>query len=156
MELLKGEYSVGMILDPQNKILLQRKDGGHFFWPNYWSLFGGGMKNGESSLECLVREVKNESELVLSDIKLFSIRKFSEVARVGPRKDVLKRQGKANYFAARFNGDLSKISVGEGAGFSVFDEEEIARYNQLGLVIPYLYEAIAQFYKEIKEGTFTF
>lgn len=146
--------SVGLILNPKDQILLQRKDEGAWFWPNYWCTFGGFIKENEDPLEAFKREMRDELGLELSGAKFFSRFQALEVARIGPKKGVLERNVNANYYAARFDGNLKKIRFGEGAGFSVFDEKELARYNQLGLVIPHVYEAIQKFYEAFRAGTF--
>ena len=155
MESINKDISVGLIINQKDQLLLQKKDRGYFFWPNYWCLFGGGIKNNETSLKALVREMKNENGLSLSDIKLFCIKEYSDVAKIGKEKG-LKRYGKLNCFTARFLGDLKEIKVKEGIGFAFFDYDEIKKYNKLGLIIPYLYEVIDEFYKSLDGGTFNF
>jgi 8-oxo-dGTP pyrophosphatase MutT (NUDIX family) len=134
MELEKKKFSVGLILNPQNEILLQRKDGGAWFWPNYWCTFGGGIKNGEDPLETFSREMKQEIGLEFSEIRFFDSHEFEEIAKAGPKKGELKRIVEVNYFEARFDGDLKKIRFGEGAGFSVFDEAELVKYNETSFI----------------------
>jgi len=143
----------GLILNPKNQILLQRKDEEAWFWPNYWCTFGGAIRDNEDSLEAFNREVKEELGLEFSDVKFFSSIQALEVARTGPKKG-FKRIINSHFYATRFDGNLKNIRLGEGAGLSFFDEEEIAKYNQLGLVIPHVYEAIQKLYESLRAGTF--
>ncbi|MEK6872940.1 MAG: NUDIX hydrolase [Nanoarchaeota archaeon] len=146
MKTIERNYSVGMPLDPNNRLLLQRKDSGYIFWPNYWCTFGGGMKKGEYPLETIVREIKEENGLELTDIKLFELQPFVDYSKFG---DPIERKGFVYYFGSRFDGNLKKVRIGEGAGFSVFDREELVRYNKLGLIVPNNYEVIDRFMNSI-------
>lgn len=143
MKTIEREYAVAMPLDPQNRILLQNKDSGYVFWPNYWCTFGGGMGAGEEPRITLAREVREENGLVLSDVRLFDSREFEDYSQFG---EEITRRGLVHYFEARFDGDLSKIALREGGGFKLFEEEELARYNELELVVPYNYAVIKDFY----------
>ena len=91
--------------------------------------------------------MKEENELILTDVAFFECRYFSEETKFG---DPVRREGNVHYFSARFDGDLKKIRIGEGSGFSIFDREELIRYNKLGLIIPHNYEVIEMFYKNLE------
>lgn len=142
MKIIERNYCVAMPLDTENRLILQRKDSGYPFWPNYWCTFGGGMKNNENPLETLIREMKEENNLELFDVKLFESQKFVDYSKIG---DPIERKGTVHYFSARFDGDLGKIRLREGAGFSIFDKPELYRYNELGLIVPYNFEVIDRF-----------
>lgn len=142
MKIIDREYTVAMPLDPKDNLLLQRKDSGYRFWPNYWCTFGGGLKKGEVPIEALVREMREENGLILTDIALFESQSFSDETKFG---DPIRRQGIVHYFSARFDGDLKKVRIGEGAGFSIFDKAELIKYNKLDLIVPYNYEVIERF-----------
>lgn len=147
MGTITGDHVVGIILNPANQVLLQRKDSTYDWWPGYWCTFGGGVEEGESLESALVREIDEETGLSLSDIKYFMEQSFSEQTKQGPFK---KRSGTIHYFSAKFDGDLSMIVLGEGAGFSIFDERELDGYNDLGIVVPKNYEAIKEFYESLR------
>ncbi len=70
-------YQIGAlaIIEKDDTILLeQRSDGGQ------WSLIGGGMEQDESVVQCLIREVKEETGLEVIDWALFGV--FSEPSRI--------------------------------------------------------------------------
>lgn len=146
MKTIGREYAVAMPLDPKNNLLLQRKDSDYKFWPNFWCTFGGGVKPGETLTNTLLREMMEENGLILTDIALFESQSFSDETKFG---DPIKRQGIVHYFSARFDGDIKKIKIGEGAGFSIFDKPELYRYNELGLIVPYNFEVIDRFISSI-------
>lgn len=53
--------SVGcLVLSKDNKIVLQLRDSDAPTFPNHLATFGGGIENGESPMEALVRELKEE------------------------------------------------------------------------------------------------
>ena len=87
-------------------------------------------------------KMSEENGLILTDIIIFDSQEFSDITKFG---EPVTRQGTVHYFGARFDGDLKKVRIGEGAGFSVFDRDELVRYNKLGLIVPYNYEVIKRF-----------
>ncbi|MBS3093933.1 NUDIX hydrolase [Candidatus Pacearchaeota archaeon] len=139
MKTIQRSYVVALPLNHRNNLLLQRKDRGYKFWPNYWCTFGGGMKDGEGLEDTFLREMREENGLLLTYIAHFESQIFFDETKFG---DPLRREGVVHYFSARFDGDLKKVKIGEGAGFSLFDKDELARYNQLGLIVPYNYTVI--------------
>ena len=146
MKIIQRDYAVAIPIDPKNNVLLQRKDSGYRFWPNFWCTFGGGLKEGETPVNTLIREMREENGLTLSDIALFESQSFCDETKYG---EPTRRQGIVHYFSARFDGDLKKIKFGEGAGFSIFDKPELYRYNELGLIVPYNFEVIDRFISSI-------
>ena len=114
--------------------------------------FGGGIEAGEKSLDTAIREKYEE---LGKKVGLIGEPKFFISSTWEEGEGVQKRKVNANYFATKFDGDLSKIVLGEGAGFSVFNEEILALYNQHGLVVTPNYSAIEKFYQSLKDGTFT-
>jgi len=145
METFERKYAVGIILDPDNQALLQKKTMTYDWWPGYWCTFGGGVRDQEDPEVAFRREMREEHGLMLSDIELFLEQEFEEMTRQGPQK---KRHGKISYFSARFNGVLSNVRLREGAGFALFEHSELVKYNEFGLVVPNNFGAIDKFYEE--------
>jgi 8-oxo-dGTP diphosphatase len=69
---LKCNRFVGIVLvNFEGKVLLQLRGKHDFLYPNYWTLPGGKVEEGESPELAIVREVKEELGLDLHDFKLF-------------------------------------------------------------------------------------
>ncbi len=143
--LVEKDYAVGLILDPKNRMLLQKKDEGYTWWPGYWCTFGGGIKNNEDPLTTFLREMKEENQLEFSKINLFFKQIFEEETKIGLRK---KRRGNIFYFEASFDGNLSKLKLGEGGGAAIFTYNELVTYNDHNLIVPNNFEIIDKFYEE--------
>jgi len=146
-------FSLWLPIDPNERILLQRKDERYPRWPNRWCTFGGRIEHGENSLDTALREKYEE---LGKKIGLIGKPKFFVSSTWEEGEETQKRKVNANYFATRFDGDLSKLVLGEGAGASIFDSDTISHYNELGLVHVPNYQAIEKFYQSLKDGTFIF
>jgi len=66
------------------------------------------------------------------------------------------RKINANYFIAPYDGDVSRIALGEGAGFSKFSIERLSQYNEQEYVVPPNFAAVKKFYQVLKTGNFKF
>jgi ADP-ribose pyrophosphatase YjhB (NUDIX family) len=105
---------ISVVLKSKGKFLLQLRDNKKWIKnPNKWSLFGGGIKNGESSKEAAIRERKEELELDLKerDLLLISKTKFRKVPHYNflLKKDIL----------------ISKLNLQEGQAMKLFSRKEI-------------------------------
>lgn len=59
-----------VIVNEYNEILIQLRDDGNGVsipYPNMWTLFGGTLEGSESLLGCLIREMKEELDIILSE-----------------------------------------------------------------------------------------
>lgn len=115
-----------IIVDPSGKILLQRKDLGYKFGPGKWSLFGGHIERNETREEAMIREIREE---IGTDIDLTNLKYFKNFID----EFMLKGNKKVDHevFILNFDGDLSKIKLGEGAGFSLFEISELKKLDIL-------------------------
>ena len=62
----------------QEVLLFLRDDVDHIPYPNMWDVPGGHVEPGESPRACIVREMKEEMGLNLSEFDLFSVREFTD------------------------------------------------------------------------------
>ncbi|MBI2043108.1 NUDIX domain-containing protein [Candidatus Pacearchaeota archaeon] len=167
----KRDYSVGIILSPSNGVLLQKKGEG-YPWKNsetwwsggkgpgqgswipsssgayYFGLFGGGMKDGETSEQTFAREKREEGlELLSGKAKDFLSQEFAE------RTSVRMREGTLNYFVVRFDGNIKNFRDKEAAGLVLACEEEVRGYFG-GMIFKPNLDAILTLYDSLKEGIF--
>lgn len=166
VETTKRNYSVGIILSPDNDVLFQKKGRG-YPWANseswtkedgiwtpssnikyYFGLFGGGMKEGETPQTTFAREKKEEGlELLSGEAKPFLSQEFAE------RTDTKKREGIINYSVVRFNGNIKNFRDKEAAGLVLACEDEIRGYFGKLVFQPNL-KAVLKLYESLKEGIF--
>jgi len=103
---INRDYSGIIIEDMEGRFLFQlRDDNPKIPDPNKWSLFGGGIEKGETPLQAIKREVKEELGLYLDscDLKLL----FKKESR----------SSKRYVFYYKLNKDLKNIKINEGQRF---------------------------------------
>ena len=142
---MTDRYVGVIILNPVNHILLQRKDFGYKKWPGFWTTFGGKLNENETIYEGIHREIEiEETGLSLEEITFFDSISLDE------RKYMIQVDpsiGNCFFYSARFNGDLSKISLREGAGFSLWHPDELPQIREK--TFPYVYEVLERFYQQL-------
>ena len=68
-----------IFVDDQNRILLLlRDDKPDIPYPNMWDVPGGHVDSEETPGDCIIREMKEEMELQLTEFSLFSIMEFDD------------------------------------------------------------------------------
>jgi len=122
---LTYDVTAAIILDLNNRILLQKKDSGYVLGPGKWCLCGGGIDENETAEETIKREIKEELGITIKEISFFD--DFFYEGFLGG-KDV-KIYHKV--FIIKFDGDLKKITLGEGAGFALFEKSELQKLDIL-------------------------
>lgn len=133
------------------KVFIRNKNTGKFLFvlrenisnitnPGRWGLIGGGIKDGETPLEALEREVKEESNIEIHDIEYLMSRDI-----------VQKLKGKdipivGHLFVANTHYDIDEIKVYEGEKAQYFTLDEIKRED----LVPALKEIIDAYEGELK------
>ena len=117
----KREHNIASIifLNERGEMLLQKKELIFKRWPGRWSMFGGGIKNGESPEDTIQREVGEELGVKIENLKLYKIFNYEDPDRTG----------KMHAYTASFVNKISDIKLGEGAGFAFFAPHEIANLH---------------------------
>ena len=100
-----------IFLNEQNAILLQLRDNKpNIPYPNMWAIPGGHIGKGETPLECILREVKEELGVELNEAALFvAAERF---------------YGREHTYWARANFRLEDITLTEGQGVQWFTYDE--------------------------------
>lgn len=126
------------------RVLLQRKDLGYKWNPGMWGFFGGKIEQGEdrSGMESVVREQWEEIGFALPDLKPFKVHAYRDVAPATGDQ----REGNLHVYTGSFDGDLSKIRLREGAGMSLWEEQEIWSLN----AVPHNKDVVMEFYRSLR------
>ena len=134
-----GRAVVALFHDRHRRLLLQLRDA----FPEVpgggtWSLFGGGVEDGEDLGQALVREIDEELGLRLP---ITDYRPFGWLQGFSARKP--------RVFVARCGIPIEsqQIRLGEGAGFAFFTAEQCRRLDQSPLLTPVLQAYFGAMYK---------
>ena len=99
-------------------MLYLREDKPSIPHPGYWDIFGGGINDGETPEEGIRREVMEEIEREIEDLKYLG-------------KLIYKKDSLCNYdceismFAGKINYSLNKIKLNEGVKIGFFKFEDL-------------------------------
>ncbi|VVB78107.1 Nucleoside triphosphatase NudI [uncultured archaeon] len=110
----------GIILKKGEKFLLQlRDDKKEIAYPNHWSIFGGSIEPGETPMQAIIREVKEELGINIEkkDIRIFSKTNLDGI--------------EFNIFKADLKYELNELTLGEGQAMELFSKEEILKLKNL-------------------------
>jgi len=111
-------------------LLLLRDDLPDLPYPNMWDVPGGHVEKDETPEECIVREMQEEMNLIIHDVKIFSVIEFSD------------RVEYTFWVTLNFNED--DVNLTEGQRIKWFSETE-AKNIELAYGFN---EIIENFYKE--------
>jgi len=118
--MIKRNIAECMIFNKKEEFLLQKKT---IDYPSVakgqWCFFGGEIENGEYPEKAIKRELKEELGIDIKDVELFEKRKYN----------LKEFHGDAYMFIAHFHGNMSEISLSEGAGFAFFEYSELKDLN---------------------------
>lgn len=96
-------------------LLFLRDDKNNIPYPNTWDLLGGHLEAGESPEECIIREMKEELNLELSDFSKFAQIEFHD-------------RTEHTYFK-KLDVDLIELSLREGQKLSWFRIDDLAEID---------------------------
>ncbi|NES08099.1 MAG: NUDIX domain-containing protein [Okeania sp. SIO2F4] len=112
----KIQGCVIILFNSDNKILLVLRDNKESIpFPNSWNLLGGFIEKGESPEECIRREIREEIEIELGNIKFFQ--KYT----VYDREHYI--------FWKQINLDLTQVKLNEGQRLAYFSKDELEKYQ---------------------------
>ncbi|MBD3355505.1 NUDIX domain-containing protein [Candidatus Woesearchaeota archaeon] len=76
LKIMRRDVSVILLYDKEKRVLIQHRDDDAPTLPGYWAFFGGGIEEGESPVEALIRETYEELEYNIRNPKLMIVQKF--------------------------------------------------------------------------------
>lgn len=131
------------------KVFIKNKKTGEFLFflrdnkpdipnPNRWGMLGGGIEDGELPEEALKREVGEESNIVLTDIKLLGEKNITLIVNEKPTP------GKIYFFLAYTDNTLENLTLQEGQKLGYFTLEKM---KEMKNVSPSIIEAIDEYEK---------
>ena len=132
-----------LILNSNDEILMQlrsKKSGLKF--ANYWTLFGGNIKTGENKNQALQRELKEELNVEIQDIKFLKTLQVTIDDKIN-----LPIEAVYHLFVGWVDEKITDIKSNEGEGLRFFKLEELDNHN----IVPFFKEAIISYFKEKKE-----
>lgn len=94
-----------ILYNEKNEILLQHRDDNAKTYPNKWCIFGGGIEKGETPIQALKRELKEELNYDVKNPKLVLEKKVDEKK--------YKRKLKFFIFIEEYD-EQQKLILGEG------------------------------------------
>jgi len=103
--------SIIFVNDAGQVLLLLRDDNPAIPYPNMWDLPGGHVEPDETPRECIVREMREEMGLELTDFEPASVMEFSDRFE--------------HTFWTRANLQIDEINLTEGQRLQWFSREEI-------------------------------
>ncbi|MFF9051552.1 NUDIX domain-containing protein [Streptomyces erythrochromogenes] len=107
--------AVAIITNRRGQLLLHlRDDLPHIAWPAHWSLLGGGCDAGESPATAIVRELDEEAGLTTD-----SLTELGEITDHRGSGQII------TFFAARWDGDETRLPLSEGVKLQFFAPEHL-------------------------------
>lgn len=115
----KNAVAALIVLDDGRFLMQQRDDIQGIFYPGYWGLFGGAIEPGETAVEALVREVREELAFEVTGQTYFTKVVFDfDFAGLGALDRFF-------YEVEMPVSAMSKLKLGEGAAFDAFTSEQV-------------------------------
>ncbi len=112
-------------------LLILRDDSPDIPYPNMWDIPGGHIEDGETPIECIIREMKEEIGTDINSCSLFKVYNFMD------RTEYV--------FSIRMDLNTNKIILTEGQEIRWFSEAEICK-----LTLAYGFNRVARdFFKEL-------
>jgi 8-oxo-dGTP diphosphatase len=110
----KLNAAVFLLIDKEGRMLLQQRSFDTAVMPGYWAFFGGGIEPGETALQAVVREAREEIECLLADPKFVFEQDFI----------LDNAEGHVRVYIEEFRGDKKVLKLKEGRDWGWFRSSE--------------------------------
>ena len=140
-----GEYHLtvlGVITRPDGKYLITRRRMDKEWAAGWWEVPGGGVRAGEDSKAAVIREIKEETGIDVTNAEggyAFSYKRVNPEEKNNYFVDIYK-------FVLEFDESDVKTQEEEVSGFAIADLNEIKRYADEGIFLHY--DSIRQAFEE--------
>ena len=123
--------AAAILLINQNKqvLLNLRDDKPDILYPNFWSIIGGGIDPGETPVQTIVREVKEEVNYNIDDPVFLT-------KRVDTNQIV-------HFFVQKINATLDDFELNEGVDLNFFKKEELLDLK----ITPFIKSVLLDYFK---------
>ena len=102
-----GQGVSAILINRDGQVLLQQRDDNPAIrYPGHWSLFGGTIENGESPVDAVAREVKEEIDFDMRNFGLF--------------REFVQNNKREFAFAGEISVGLDELTLSEGQGMNFF------------------------------------
>lgn len=105
--------------------------------PNVWDLFGGGIEEGEAPLKAIKRELKEEV-----DIDVFNIKPSHSNKLISSFQGKEHEEDAYYFWGETLVEDLSTVSLNEGQKMAFFSIEEISQMENISMTVRELISAV--------------
>ena len=139
-----GEFHLtvlGVLMRPDGKYLITRRRMDKEWAAGWWEVPGGGVRAGEDSWDAVIREIKEETGVDVTEAEggyAFSYKRVNPEEKNNYFVDIYK-------FILDFDESDVKTQEEEVSGFAIADIEEIKRYADQGIFLHY--ESIRQVFE---------
>ena len=103
-----------VLRNKQGEFLLNLRDRDHPENPSFWALLGGGVDEGETPEQALIREIKEEIS--------FDLKEFKKI-----HEEDVPGVGKRIFYFSEIDVNISDLKLGEGEDLKFFSYEEIEK-----------------------------
>lgn len=128
--MIKREFASIILIDEENKVLLNYRDKQRKHMPDMWAFFGGKIESEESVEEALRRETKEELDYNLREPQFLIETKNTWVKEEGEELHIM------HVFIEYINeNDKSSLKLLEGSDWGWFDIDDALKLNILDVNI---------------------
>ncbi len=134
---MQGEHSALILYNDKGEILLQLRSAYKKRFAHHWGFFGGGIQEGETSEEALIREMQEELSYIVTRAEKFKIAESDPAAGLPP----------LHLFSELYTGGSITLDPLESQEMRWFTDQEI---KLLTAVIPADQREVLEFCEYLK------